>query len=393
MSNSTGMRKLSTEARPVLAPSPLHALRDEAPVCPVHTPAGDQAWLVTRHAETKSLLQDERLGRSHPDPAAAPQYVDSPLVRMLITDDAEAARRLHREVRALLTPQFSARRMNALRPGVADVAQALAADFSSRGQPADLHAHFAFPYALRVLQDLIGVPDAERARCATLLSDLGRVGSEDAAATGPGALFALFQELAAHARKEPGEDVLSRLVAADVPDQQAAALAATLLFAGLESVVSYVDLGVILLAAHPQERNAALDDEDAMAALVEEVLRAGKQSGSVLPRYAGEDFELGGVSVRAGDLVLLDFALANHDERVFTAPGTFDSKRSPNPHLSFGHGVWHCIGASLARIELAEAFSALFGRMPALRPAVPDERLVTGAGRLVGGPAQLPVLW
>ncbi|MDG9715506.1 cytochrome P450 [Streptomyces sp. DH24] len=391
--NGTELPRLTTGSRPVLDPGPLSALRDEAPLCRVRTPAGDDAWLVTRYAETKELLRDERLGRHHPDPASAARYVDNPLVEMLILDDADEARRLHREVRTLLTPQFAARRMREFGPRVAEAAQALAADFAGRERPADLHAYFSFPYALGVLHDLIGVPEAERGRCAALLRDLGRVGTAQEPPTGPGGLFALFRELAAAARTAPGDDVLSRLVASRVPDEQAAALAATLLFAGLESVVSHVDLGVVLLARHGAQHEAALGSAGAMAGLVEEVLRSGKQSGSVLPRYAGEDIEVGGVTVRAGELVLLDFALANHDERVFADPGAFDGTRSPNPHLSFGHGVWHCIGASLARRELAEAFTALFGRMPALRPAVPEERLVTGAGRLVGGPEALPVVW
>ncbi|MEV0643429.1 cytochrome P450 [Streptomyces sp. NPDC050619] len=384
---------LDTDAHPVLSPSPLRTLRDEAAVCRVLTPAGHEAWLVTRHAETKALLHDERLGRFHPATATAPKYVDSPLVEMLIIDDADSAREMHRQVRALLGPQFAARRMQALRPRVAAAARVLAGDFADRGQPADLQRHFALPYSLGILHELIGVPAEERESAARLLADIGRVGADGAAAPGPGPLFALFGAVAEAKWAAPQDDVLSRLVAAGVPTERAAALAATLLMAGLESVASFITLGVVLLTRHPERLRSALDDPEAMAALVEEILRNGKQSGSVLPRYAAADIEISGVTIRAGDLVLLDFALANHDERVFERAEEFDPCRTPNPHLSFGHGIWHCLGASLARIELAEAFGALFGRMPGLRPAVPDERLVTSAGRLVGGPAELPVRW
>ncbi len=393
MPHSSQLPALDTDSRPLLAPSPLRTLRDEAAVCRVLTPAGHEAWLVTRHAETKALLHDERLGRFHPAPATAPKYVDSPLVEMLIIDDADTAREMHRQVRALLGPQFAARRMQALRPRVVGAARALAGDFASLAQPADLHRHFALPYSLSILHELIGVPVEERERAAGLLADIGRVGTDGAAAPGPGPLFALFGELAEAKRAVPLDDVLSRLVAAGVPTGQAAALAATLLMAGLESVAGFITLGVVLLTRHPERLREGLDDPRAMAALVEEILRNGKQSGSVLPRYAAADIDISGVTIRAGELVLLDFALANHDERVFERAGEFDPGRTPNPHLSFGHGIWHCLGASLARIELAEAFSALFGRMPGLRPAVPDERLVTSAGRLVGGPAELPVRW
>ncbi|MBA2811324.1 cytochrome P450 [Streptomyces sp. KM273126] len=384
---------LDTDSRPVFAPSPLRALRDEAPVRRVRTPAGDEAWLVTRHAETKALLHDERLGRFHPTPATAPKYVDSPLVEMLIIDDADMAREMHRRSRALLGPQFAARRMQELRPRVAAAAQAIAADFADREQPADLHRHFALPYSLSILHELIGVPAEERERATQLLADIGRVGKDGEAAPGPGPLFALFGALAEAKRTAPRDDVLTRLVTAGVPTEQAAALAATLLMAGLESVASFITLGVALLTRPPERLRTALDDPEAMAGLVEEVLRNGKQSGSVLPRYAAGDINVAGVTIRAGDLVLLDFALANHDERVFEHAGEFDPGRAPNPHLSFGHGIWHCLGASLARIELAEAFTALFRHMPELRPTVPHEQLVTSAGRLVGGPAELPVRW
>ncbi|TXS34954.1 cytochrome P450 [Streptomyces sp. uw30] len=384
---------LDTDSRPVFAAGPLRALRDEAAVRRVRTPAGDEAWLVTRHAETKALLHDQRLGRFHPSPATAPKYVDSPLVEMLIIDDADTAREMHRQVRALLGPQFAARRMQELRPRVAAAARALAADFAEREQPADLHGQFALPYSLSILHELIGVPAEQRERAAQLLADIGRVGKDGQAAPGPGPLFALFGALAEAKRAEPLDDVLSRLVAADVPTEQAAALAATLLMAGLESVASFITLGVALLTRHPERQRTALGDPEAMSALVEEILRNGKQSGSVLPRYAAADIEIAGVTIRAGDLVLLDFALANHDERVFEEAGEFDPRRAPNPHLSFGHGIWHCLGASLARIELAEAFTALFERMPGLRPTVAHEELMTSAGRLVGGPAELPVRW
>ncbi|MPY59895.1 cytochrome P450 [Streptomyces spongiae] len=384
---------LDTDSRLLFAPSPLRALRDKAAVCRVRTPAGDEAWLVTRHAETKALLHDERLGRFHPSPSTAPKYVDSPLVQMLIIDNADTAREMHRQVRALLGPQFAARRMQDLRPRVAATARALAEEFADREQPADLHRHFALPYSLSILHDLIGVPAAERARTAELLTDIGRVGTDQEAAPGPDALFAQFRALAEAKRAAPSDDVISRLVAAEVSSEQTAALAATLLMAGLESVASFIALGVLLLSRHPERRRTALADPDAMAALVEEILRNGKQSGSVLPRYAAADIDIGGVTIRAGDLVLLDFALANHDERAFERAEEFDPARSPNSHLSFGHGIWHCLGASLARIELAEAYTALYERMPELRPAVPDEQLLTSAGRLVGGPAELPAQW
>src|SRR5204862_6618138 len=133
-----------------------------------------------------------------------------------------------------------------------------------------------------------------------------------------------------------------RLCRMGIDDEHAALLAAGLLVAGLESVASHVDLGVALFTTHPDEQAVAMRGSAAMAAAVEEVLRRAKTGDSTLPRYATEDVEVGGATIRAGDLVLLDFASANFDEREFEQPERFDVARSANPHLSFGHGIWHC---------------------------------------------------
>jgi pentalenolactone synthase len=112
-----------------------------------------------------------------------------------------------------------------------------------------------------------------------------------------------------------------------------------------------------------------------------------------LPRYANADIQLGGVTIAAGDLVLLDLQDANLDPAVFARPEVFEVERADNPHLTFGHGAYYCIGAPLARIELQIVFSALFGRFPTLRLAVPVERLRPRSQLLTGGVSELPVTW
>jgi len=367
------------------------SLRDTGPVGLVLTPAGDEAWLVTRHAEVKALLHDERLGRSHPDPAAAPKYVKNDLLAMLITPDAEAARQMHARARTLLTPHFSARRVRDLKPRIEALTDAMLDRFTTDEPPADLHAGFSLPLSLQILCELLGVPADERHRCAELLARAGQVGTDGSG--GPAALFAMLTELADRKRDDPGDDVVSRLATSGIPDEQTGSLAATLLFAGLDAVATHIDLGVVLLTEHGGQRDEVLADPDRLGGMVDEVLRTAKQSGAILPRYATGDIEIAGVRISAGDLVLLDFALANFDERVFGEPDRFDVTRSPNPHLTFGHGIWHCIGAPLARVELATAFTRLYERMPRLRPAVPVEQLTARDGQLVHGLAELPVTW
>ena len=136
-------------------------LQETAPVCRVRTPAGDEAWLVTRHAELKQLLLDDRITKAHPDPDTMPRYLDSPLLDMTVQRDHATAKRIHTRMREMLTPHFSARRMAALRPRVAErVGTALDAIVQD-GPPADLHARLTVPVSFHVLCDLLGMADRE----------------------------------------------------------------------------------------------------------------------------------------------------------------------------------------------------------------------------------------
>lgn len=384
---------LEGQTPPVLRLSPLlRELQQQAPVCRVRTPTGDEAWLVTRYAELKALLHDERLGRAHADPANAPRYVRNPFLDLLVVDDAQQARDLHTEMRRLLTPQFSARRVLGLAPTVSAVADRVLDGFVAAGNPGDLHGGFSVPYSLTVLCELIGIPPQDRPELVRTIMTMGEVDDAERVATVQAELFGLLSAVARRKRAEPTDDVVSRLCA-QVPDERIGPIAAGLLFAGLDSVASHVDLGVLLFATHPDQLAAALADERTMREGVEEILRCAKAGGSVLPRYATDDVEVGGVTLRTGDLVLLDFTLVNFDTQVFDEPEVFDIRRESNPHLTFGHGMWHCIGAPLARMALRTAFTRLFTRLPDLRPARPVQEMRRGSEGLSGGLTELPVTW
>lgn len=135
-------------------------------------------------------------------------------------------------------------------------------------------------------------------------------------------------------------------------------------------------------------------DESLIPSTVEEILRRTViGSGGGLPRYARADIEIGGVTIKAGEAVLLCLTGANTDERVFVEPETFDIMRQPNPHIAFGYGSRYCVGASLARIELQVVFTALFRRFPNLRLAVPFEELRLRTDRYGSGVLEVPVSW
>jgi pentalenolactone synthase len=380
----------------VLEVAPLLAqLREQAPVVPVRTPAGDVAWLVTRYAEARTLFTDPRLGRSHPDPENAPRISGAALLGGPMgsaeTEASDAA-----VLRTLLAPAFAPRRMAALRAHVADLVGDLLDRLAEAGPPADLHEALSFPLPVLVICELLGVPYADREQFRGWSRALGDLTDRAASEQALGALVGYVTGLVADKRRHPAEDLLSDLVPAGgglLSDDQAAMIGTILLFAGHETTVARIDIGALLLAAHPDQAEALRRDPALVPRAVEEILRVAAPAGAGVPRYANADVEIAGVTIRRGDAVLLTPAAANHDPAAFPDPDGFRIDRPPRPHLAFGHGPHFCIGAGLARLELQEVFTALPARFPGLRPTVPPAELGLRDDLLTGGLVALPVTW
>jgi pentalenolactone synthase len=379
----------------VLAMSPLmRQLQADQPITRVRTPAGDEAWLITRYADVKSLLGDPRLGRSHPDPEHAPRISDSILfggpMEPYETEHAD-----HAQMRALLTPFFSARRMETLRPRVEAFADQLIGTIAARTPPVDLHATLSFPLPVLVICELLGVPSDDREQLHAWSTDLADLHDQVRARTALGRLVGYMGELVQHKRAQPADDVLSGLCVAagsQLSNEHIAFLGAMLLFAGHETTVVRIDLGTLLLLTHPPAHRALLDNPDLIGTAIEEILRAPGTADGGLPRYARSDIEIDGMTIRAGDAVLLSIGAANHDAAAFANPDAFDAARSPNPHLTFGHGPRFCIGAPLARIELQTVFTRLIPRFPTMRLVRPVDEL-RARDLLTGGLGELRVTW
>jgi cytochrome P450 len=394
--STTELPRLPFPRPDVLAVAPLYrTLQERAPIVPVRTPAGDVAWLVTRHAEARTLFADPRLGRSHPQPARAARISGAALLGGPMGDAATEAAR-HARMRRLLAPAFSARRMHGLRAHVAELVQRRLDQLVEHGAPADLHEALSFPLPVLVICELLGVPFADRDRFRAWSHGCADLTDRAASAAALGHLVGYMRELVACKRTAPGDDVISDLIAADdglLPDDAVAGLSAALLFAGHETTVARIDLGALLLMIHPDQRDLLRRDPRLVPAAVEEILRVAAPSGVGLPRYASADIDIAGVRIRTGDAVLLTGSVANRDPDAFPGPDRFDILRAPNPHLSFGHGPRYCIGAALARVELQEVFTALPARLPTLRPAVPLAELRLRHDLLTGGLDALPVTW
>lgn len=379
------------QAHPLQFAPGLRELQAKGVVHRVRTPVGDPAWLVTGHAEVLRLYDDDRLGVAHPEPDTAARYESATFAKPmsnLATEHADHARK-----RALLQPHFTAKRLQALRPRVDALTTRLLDDLAAKGSPADLRAAVAVPLPVLVICELLGVPHEDSEQFCAWIIDASNTHDGARSERGLGQLFAYSQQLVTRKRREPGDDVISRLCATEgVSDDEAAHLTTGLLWAGHGSPVPHIGLGALLLLANPEQWRALAHDPALASNAVEETLRA-DPSSVVFPRYARTDLELDGVTIKAGDLVLMSIGAANHDPSVFADPDRVDITRRALGHLTFGHGGRYCIAATLARIELHAVLSQLASRFPAMRLAVGVEELTLRTDMLFGGLVELPVRW
>ena len=384
---------------PATAIAPMfHQLRARHPVARVGTPAGDEGWLITRYKEIKELFNDPRLGRSHPDPDSAARIANAAVISgPLGKPEEEVANRSR--MRRLFAPSFSARRVEKLRLDVEQIVVDLFDKMAAGGSPADFHEALSFPLPVLVICQLLGVPGADREEFRTYSNGATNLYNREESQAAWDRLTSYMHQLIEVKRRSPGQDVFSDLIEAEerenLTEDEIAGLGAALLFAGHETTVTRLDIGTLLLLTNPEQRaKLQKDPQGLIKNAVEEILRAAAPSTQdVLPRYAHQDIEVGGVTIPAGDLVLLPFTAANRDPQMFDDPDVFDIERDISQHLAFGHGPRFCIGASLARIELQIVFSTLFERFPNLQLAGSPNDLEFRDDTLTGGLAHLPVVW
>lgn len=385
----------------VLDLAPLYeVLRREAPVAPVTTPAGDPAWLVTRYDEVRTLLSDKRFGRSHPEPERASR-VSTAAVQDGPTGNYETEEADHARMRRLLTPAFSAKRMRMLTDHVQELVDGyldqLIAERES-GDVVDLHSGLAFPLPVAVICQLLGVPESDREHFHSLSSRMATLATDDDPHRAREEFNSYMTGLAESKRDDLGEDVISDLVRAQDGDEtydygEMIRLCVGLLFAGHETTVNRIGLGVLFLLTRPEHWKAlTADPSGRVNRTVEEIMRLGAPGDLGLLRYAHTDVEIGDVTIRRGEAVILSVNAANRDETAYADAEAFDPDREERTHLGFGHGAHFCIGASLARTELRIVFETLAQRLPDLRLARGMDELEVRP-TITGGVTSLPVTW
>ncbi|GGZ72688.1 cytochrome P450 [Streptomyces subrutilus] len=369
-------------------------VRDRPGLLRVQLPYGEPAWLVTRYADARLVLGDRRFSRAegvrHDEPRQSEGRSDSGILAMDPPD--------HTRLRSLVARAFTVHQVEKLRPRVRELTAGLLDGLEAAGPPADLVDGFALPLPVAVICRMLGVPEEDRPRF--------RVWSDAALSTSSlsAAEFAANREelrdymrtLIQSHRAEPRDDLMTGLIEArDGADRlselELVDLCVGILVAGHETTASQIPNFVLTLLDHPEQLALLRSRPDLVPNAVEELLRfVPLGSGAGQPRYATEDVEVGGTLVRAGTPVLVATGAANRDALRFGAPGVLDITREGVQHLGFGHGVHHCLGAPLARLELQEAVGALITRFPGLH-LVGD--VTWKSQMLVRGPRVMPIGW
>ncbi|MFC4056766.1 cytochrome P450 [Planomonospora corallina] len=381
----------------------LSALRDAEGVARVRTVFGVEAWLVTRFEDVRTVLSHPELysnarvppllrpsgaeeGGTDGDGTQAAGTRDGNLIG---SDPPE-----HTRLRRMLAPEFTSRRIRRLEPRIRQIVEEHLDAMERGGPPADLVADFALPVPSLVICELLGVPYADRddfQRTSRKMLDVSLPPEERMAAAEESRAY--IAELVSAMREDPGDDLLGMLVREhgdDLTTAELAGIGSLLLIAGHETTSNMLSLGTLALLRHPDQLALVRDEPDRVETAVEELLRWLSIVHSGTFKTTTTEVRLGGRTLAPGELVICSLPAANRDPALVSAPDTLDVGRSALGHVAFGHGVHHCLGAHLARMEMRIAFPALLRRFPGLRLAgEPVYRSLT----VVYGLETMPVAW
>ncbi|MFI1824878.1 cytochrome P450 [Streptomyces sp. NPDC020412] len=394
-------------------PYPTYAwLRTHSPVHRTTLPSGVEAWLVTRYVDARQALADPRLSKNpahHDEPAHAKGKTGIPgerkaelMTHLLNIDPPD-----HTRLRRLVSKAFTPRRVAAFAPRVQELTDRLIDGFADRGS-ADLIHEFAFPLPIYAICDLLGVPaedqDDFRDWAGMMIRHGG--GPRGGVARSVKKMRGYLAELIHRKRETLGaesadDDLISGLIRASdhgehLTENEAAAMAFILLFAGFETTVNLIGNGTYSLLRNPEQRtllqeSLAAGRTDLLETGVEELLRYDGPVELATWRFATESLTIGGQQVGEGDPVLVVLAAADRDPERFDGPDVLDLSRRDNQHLGYGHGIHYCLGAPLARIEAQTALATLLRRLPDLQLAVDPTDLRWRGGLIMRGLRTLPV--
>jgi cytochrome P450 len=373
-----------------------YAAAREAPgLIRVQLKYGEPGWLATRYADARMVLGDRRFSRAMAVGRDAPRSIPPVEEENLLSMDPPG----HTRLRTLVAKAFTLRRVEAMRPRVRELAEGIVDEMMAHGVPADLVDLFALPLPVAVICEMLGVPVEDRPRF-RLWSDrmlsTARITPEEFHANRE-EIRDYMRGLIAERRAAPADDLMSALIAArDEQDRlselELVDLCVGVLVAGHETTASQLPNFVYVLRHRfPDKWEELRADLDLIPAAVEELMRyTPLGAGAAFARYALEDVEVGGTLVREGEPVLVGIGAANRDPLRFADPDELRFDRKDNQHIGFGHGVHHCLGALLARLELQEALRVMLTRLPELHIA---GDVVWKTEMIMRAPKYMPVGW
>ncbi|GAA1658404.1 cytochrome P450 family protein [Actinoplanes couchii] len=379
-------------------PHPTYAgWRADDPVRRVRLTTGEDAWMVTGYREARAALAEDRLSKAPRDVAS---YTEADLAtnrHMLASDPPD-----HTRLRKLVTAAFTHRRIEAMRPRIVAIADGLLDEMTGDG-PVDLIGAYAFPLPVQVICELLGIPVSDRDSFRTWSAAIVAGADATGEVIGPGlqdtveGLTAYLKDLVALRRVSPGDDLLSALVRVRdredrLSDNELTSMAFLLLVAGHETTMGLISNGTFVLLEDREHWERLRADRGLLPNAVEEFLRYESSVETSTGRVAVEDFVFAGHQVRKGDLVMVGLLAANRDPAQFEAPDVLSFERTRNQHLAFGHGIHHCLGAPLARLEAVIAFDRLLARFPEMRLAAAPGDLPWRSSAIIRGLQRLPVL-
>ncbi|MFC9845960.1 cytochrome P450 [Streptomyces sp. NPDC060223] len=371
--------------------------RTEGPIRKIALPHGPVHWLVTRYDDIRSVL-------AHPAassditregfPTPRPGNVTRAPGFFISMDDPD-----HALFRRMLTRTFMLKNVESMRPRLQQLTDQLLDELAGQPQPADLIENFALPFPSLVICELFGVPYSEREvfqQNSKVLVDL--TSTLEAATAARDAIMDYLLGLLKEKNRNPGDDLFSELVVrrirtGELTPEQAAGMGTLLLVAGHETTANMIGLSTVALLRNPDQLHHLLAEPESVPTAVDELLRYLTIVHNGLRRIALEDFEVAGVTVKAGDGLVIPLQSANRDPAVFDLPDELDLSRAARNHLAFGYGIHQCLGQPLARAELQIALPTLFRRFPDLKVAVPHDEIAFRRQTGVYGISELPVTW
>ncbi|MEU9964707.1 cytochrome P450 [Streptomyces solisilvae] len=376
----------------VADPYQLYALlREQGPVHRVPSHGADDVWLIVGHEEARAALTDPRLSNDIRHSSSWKDDGGNAIgLNMLQTDPPD-----HTRLRKLVAREFTARRIEALRPRIRQIADELLDAMLPLGR-ADLVESFAMPLPMAVICELLGVPATDRADFRGWSSEIVFPSGPEAAGAAVAAMTGYLARLIEAKREAEGDDLLSALVRTMDEDgdrlssEEMLGMAFLLLVAGHETTVNLLSNGTCALLRAPEQLAALRADQTLLDGAVEEMLRYDGPSQSTAHRFTTEPMEIAGTKIPAGEPVLVLLGSANRDPKRFTDPDRFDIHRDARGHLGFSHGVHHCLGAPLARLEATIALRALLERCPDLALDTDPDTLVWRPS-MMRGLLRLPV--